>query len=368
MPQANAGERLATALFYGAVLLLAYLVFRIFEPFLVPLGWAAVLVVFFHPLHARLDKRLGKTSAAAASTLGVTLILIVPALLLITLSIRQGWEAAVGIQHAVAAGRLPWVTRAWAWIVERAPGEAPADLATLVRQGAERVAGFLAAEAGTLLRNTVVFLFEFFVMVFALFYFFRDADGIMVWMRRVLPFEESHRDRMITEARNLIFASVTTSLIVAAVQGLVGGLAFALVGLGAAVFWGLAMAFFSFLPVVGAWGIWAPAAVWLMATGRWGRGLMLVGISVVVTASVDNFLRPMLISGRARLSGLLIFIGVLGGVAVFGMLGVVLGPIIVATAAGILDTYARDPKTGRRETGNPGNRAGVGRGHSAVLE
>ncbi len=341
MPQANAGERLATVLFYGAVLLLAYLVFRIFAPFLVPLGWAGVLVVCFYPWHERLEQRFGRTPAAAMSTAGVTLILIVPTLVLLTLAIRQGWGAALSIQHGIAEGHLPWINHAWAWIVRRAPGETPGDLATLVQQNAERVAGFLAAQAGTLLKNTVVFWFELFVTLFALFYLFRDAHAIMAWTRRVLPFQEAHRDRMIGDARDLIFASVTTSLIVAAVQGALGGIAFAAVGLRAAVFWSLMMAFFSLLPVIGSWGIWVPAAIWLMATGHWGRGLVLVAICAVVVGAVDNFLRPILISGRARLSGLLVFISVLGGVSVFGMLGVILGPIIVATAAGILDAYSR---------------------------
>ena len=345
MPETNSGERLSTVLFYGVVLLLAYLVFRVFEPFLVPLGWAGVLVVVFHPWHARLEKRWGRTPAAASSTLGVTLILIVPTLLVMTLFVRDGLRALHGVQRAVAEGQFPWVNHAWEWIGRRAPGGSAADLPTLVRQSAERVAEFLASELGTLFRNAAVFVFELFVTLFALFYLFRDAGAIVAGMRRVLPFEEAHREQMIAEARDLIFASVTTSLIIAGVQGLLGGVAFALVGLGAPVFWGVVMAFFSLLPVVGSWPIWVPAAIWLMYAGHLGRGLALVAICAGVGGTVDNFLRPLLISGRARLSGLLVFISVLGGISVFGMLGVVLGPIVVATAAGILDVYTQHERT-----------------------
>jgi predicted PurR-regulated permease PerM len=341
MPEATAGERLTNVLFYGVVLLLAYLVFRVFEAFLVPLGWAGVLVVLFYPWHARLEKRWGRTSAAAVSTLGVTVILIVPTLLVMTLFVRQGVEAVRGIQHTVAAGQYPWLNRAWEWIQQRAPGGGPADLATLVRQSAERVAEYLASEVGAVLRNVVVFLFDLFVTLFALFYLFRDAEGILAGMRRLLPFEEAHREQMIAEARDLIFASVTTSMIIAAVQGLIGGTAFALVGLGAPVFWGVVMAFFSLLPVVGSWPIWVPAALWLMFGGHLWRGLALAAICAGVGGTVDSFLRPLLLSGRARLSGLLVFISVLGGIGVFGMLGVVLGPIVVATATGILNVYLR---------------------------
>jgi predicted PurR-regulated permease PerM len=339
MVEAASGGRLGTVLFYGVVLLLAYLVFRIFEPFLVPLGWACVLVVVFHPWHARLEKRWGRASAAAVSTLGVTLILIVPTLLLMTLFVRDGVEAARSLQRAVAGGQYPSINRAWEWVVQRAPGGGPEDLSTLVRQSGERMAQFLATELGTLLRNAAAFLFELFVTLFALFYLFRDAGSILAGIRRVLPFEEPHREKMIAEARDLIFASVTTSLIIAAVQGLLGGTAFALVHLRAPVFWGVVIAFFSLLPVVGAWPVWLPATIWLFATGHPGRGLVVVALCAGVGTTVDNFLRPLLIGGRARLSGLLVFISVLGGISVFGMLGVVLGPIVVATVAGILDVY-----------------------------
>jgi predicted PurR-regulated permease PerM len=118
------------------------------------------------------------------------------------------------------------------------------------------------------------------------------------------------------------------------------------VGLGAPLFWGVVMAFFALLPVVGSAAIWVPAAIWLMATGHWGRGLVLVAICAGVAGTVDNLLRPVLLSGRARLSGLLVFISLLGGISVFGVLGVVLGPIVVATTAGILDVYTRREETG----------------------
>jgi len=347
MPQAISDDRLSRVLFYGVVLLLAYLVFRVFEPFLLPLGWAGVLVVVFYPWHERLERRLGRRTAAAVSTIGVTLILIVPTLLVMTLFVRDGVVAARGLQHAFAQGQYPWVNRIWEWIGAARAGAtdgAPSDLPTLVRQTVERAAEFLASELGAVLRNAAVFLFELFVTLFALFFLFRDAGAIVAGARRLLPFEEAHRDKMIAEARDLIFASVTTSLIIAAVQGLLCGAAFAIVRLGAPVFWGVIMAFLSLLPVVGAWPIWVPATIWLFATGHPARAVTLVAICAGVGGAVDSFLRPMLISGRARLNGLLVFISVLGGISVFGMLGVVLGPIVVAAMAGILDVYTEHAK------------------------
>jgi predicted PurR-regulated permease PerM len=362
MAQSTQRERLGAVLFYAVLVLLGYLVFRVFRPFLVPLGWAGVLVVIFHPFYSRLEKRWGRTRAAALSTLAVTLILIVPGLLLMTAFVQEGVDAVRSIQKGFAEGQFPWIHRAWEWIQQHSPGAGPADLATLARQAAERVATFLAAQAGAVLKNVAVFLFDLVVVILAMFYLFRDAGKIMEGIRRVLPFEAAHRERMLAEAHDLIFASVTSGLIVAAVQGTLGGLAFAVVGLGAPIFWGVLMAFLSLLPIVGAWLVWAPAAIWLFATGEILRGIILVALGAGVVSMVDNFLRPALISDRSQLNGLLVFISLLGGIGVFGMLGIVLGPIVVATAASVLEVYTQ------RDLPGPGAPETVGGGSHAVLE
>lgn len=345
----SSSDRLTTVLFYGVLFLLAYLVFRVFERFLVPLGWAGILVVFFYPLHERLEMRLGKTRAAAMSTAGVTLILILPALFLVTLFVREALDATRAIEHALVEGQAPSLARAWDWIAKHAPaGTFPggaADLSTLVRQGMGRAAEFLATRLGTVLRNIASFVFDFFVTLFALFFFFRDGSSIVDTVRRLLPFGPAHRDKMISEARNMVFASVTTNLILAAVHGTAGGVSFAVVGIPTPLFWGVCMAFVSLIPAVGSGLIWAPAAVWLAVNGHPGRALLLAGICAGVAGTVDSFLRPFLLGGRTRLNALLVFISVIGGVGVFGMLGLVLGPVVVATTAGILDVYFRSAES-----------------------
>ena len=337
----TAEHRFSNVLFYGVVLCLAYLVFRIFEPFLMPLGWAAVFGVIFYALQKRFERKWGGTRSAVLITLGVTLILIVPVLLLAGLFVREGIAAARDIQTAMAGGGFGWFNRAWGWLVSSIAAEGvTVDLPGLVRQGASRAGEYMATELGRVIRNIVVFLFELFVMLFALFYFLRDGDSMLDRFRHFLPFEETMTDRMLAEARELIFASVTTSLVIAAVQGIICGGAFAIVGLDSAIFWGVVMGFLSLLPVVGAWPIWIPAVIWLFSTGHAVRAIILIAICGALGASIDNVLRPVLLGGRASLNGLLVFISVLGGIAVFGVLGVVLGPIVVATAVGILDVYS----------------------------
>ena len=195
-----------------------------------------------------------------------------------------------------------------------------------------------------LARSIAVVVVNVIIMLFALFFFFRDGDAIMSRLRRVLPFDPSFREGRIRETAELIKASISSGIIVALVQGAVGGVTFAILGLGAPIFWGVIMAFFSLLPL-GAWIVWMPVAMWLLLTGEIGRGVALLAIGAGGISLIDNFLRPMLLAGRTEMNGLLVFISLLGGIATFGLLGLVLGPVIMATAISFVDAYA----TERRE-------------------
>ncbi|HEY7790025.1 MAG TPA: AI-2E family transporter, partial [Vicinamibacterales bacterium] len=258
-------DRITTLLFYAVVIWLGYILFRIFEPFLMPLAWAVILVVFFFPLQARLERHWRPGIAALASTVIVTVIVIVPILLIATAFVREGIQAAGSVQGALASGRVEALQALWDRIQAHLPGTVSINLTTIVADGSRRLAAFLASSAGTLLQNVAVFMFDFVLMLFAAFFIFRDARSIMAVCRHLLPFEDSLRERMIQQAADLVSAGVISSVAVAAVQGALGGAAFALVGIGAPVFWGVVMAFFCILPL-GAWVVWVPAALWLIAT------------------------------------------------------------------------------------------------------
>lgn len=341
---ATTSDRLTTVLSYGVLLLLIYLVFRICEPFLSALGWAAILAIFFYPMHHWIARRFPPSRAVVLSTLAVTFLLIVPAILVTTLFIREAFAVSRGVQQTLLVQQAPLLAKSWTWIAQHVPGLDPnADVLEMLAQGVQKQAGFLAERLGTILRNIASFVFNLFVMIFAIFYFFRDADQIVQGIRSILPFDAQHRDAMMTQMRDLIAASVATSLVLAAIQGAIGGIGFAIANLPTPLFWGVAMAFFSLVPVVGSGLIFVPAALWLGFTGHWGRAILLLLICAGVSTIVDNILRPLLLGGRTQLSALLIFIGVLGGVSLFGMLGLVLGPILMATAARVLAVYMERP-------------------------
>lgn len=337
-------SRLTTVLSYGAIVLLGYLVFVIVGPFFAPLAWSAVLAIFFYPLHVHVLRRMTPTKAALTSTVAVTVWLIVPAIIVLVLTTREAVEATAKLQKALAVhGQGPnegLILRGEEWLRMKLPASwRSLDIAEPLQQAAERVASFLGAQFAGLLKNLVSFFVDLFIAIFALFFMFRDGDEIVRGVRHLLPFDEEIQEDMVEQSKELIFASVAVGLLLAVLQGLLGGVAFAIVGIEAPIFWGVIIAFFSLVPVVGSALICGPTALWLLFSGHWGKALTIVAICGGISAVADNLLRPILLRNRTRLNELLLFIGVLGGLEAFGLLGLVVGPTIVAAALGVFRVY-----------------------------
>ena len=343
-PSTTTSSQLTTVLSYGAILLLGYFVFLIVEPFLVPLAWSAVLAIFFYPLHEKLLKKMKPTPAAMTSTLGVTLLLIVPALVVLVFTAREALDATARVQNILAVhGQGPseeLLPRLEEWIRIRLPESwRSLDFSDPLQQAAEKTASFLGTRFAALLRNTVSFFVDLFILLFALFFMFRDGDDIVRGAKHLLPFDKDIQTDMLEESKELIFASVAVGLLLALIQGVLGGLSFALVGISEPIFWGVLIAFFSLVPVVGSLLVWGPAVLWLVFSGHWGKALLVAAICGGVSTVADNIVRPMLLRNRTRLNELLLFIGVLGGIETFGLLGLVAGPTIVAAAMGVFRVY-----------------------------
>jgi len=237
-----------------------------------------------------------------------------------------------------ARGTLPMVSLDW--IREHLPQSMQdIDFVGPLRQGAERIAAYLASSLGLMVKNALSLLMSLFITLFALFFMFRDGKKLMRAVRHLIPFERKLQDDMLSESRDLIFASVAVALLIAAIQGILGGTAFALAGVKAPVFLGLLVAFFSIVPVVGSALIWVPGALWLGANGDWGKAVIVVAICGGVAGVADNLVRPLLLRNRTRLNDLLVFLSILGGLQVFGLLGLVIGPTVVAAALGVFRVY-----------------------------
>jgi predicted PurR-regulated permease PerM len=345
-PTKTTSDRLTTVLSYGALLLLIYFVFRIVEPFLEPLAWSGVLAIFFYPVHQRILRRLKPNRAALVSALGVTLLLIVPALVVLVYTARQALDATARLQTTLMDPEKALPTHALAWIKHQLPQAWQAtDFSEPLRQGAESIATFMAARLAGLVRNLFTFFVDLFIVIFALFFMFRDGEEIVRGAGHLLPFDEGIQEEMLRESRDLIFASVAVALVIAVLQGVLGGLAFTVGGISSPIFWAVLIAFFSLVPVVGSALIWVPAALFLGFNGHWGKAIAVLVICGGVAGIADNIVRPLLLRNRTHLNELLLFLGVLGGLQVFGLLGLVIGPTIVAAAMGVFRVYVEHRDT-----------------------
>ena len=263
-----------------------------------------------------------------------------PAILLVA-ALAQEVSQVTGYVQQISLPAPDRIAQMWNDIRARIPVALPEDPADLVREGVQRVLAFLAPRAGAVVANLLATIGSVFAMLFALFIMLRDSDVFARELREVLPLPRDERERLLHDIRDLVIASVGAGIAVAAAQGAIGGVAFYLLGLGAPVVWGVVMGFSSLIPVVGAALIWVPAALWLLLSGEVGRGVIMLLVGALGISMVDNILRPLLLAGRTSVNGLVVFFGLLGGVAVFGFVGLVLGPIILVVTGRLLKLFAR---------------------------
>ncbi len=344
------GDRFALILFYAVVLAVGYMAFQVVRPFLASMAWAAVFAMVMAPLANRFDRRLSSTWSATLTTVAAALLIVVPAVLVFAVLAR---EVATLVQEAQQAGyTIPTPERLeeiWAHVRDRSPVPLPADanLSNAIASAAQKVTSFLASKAGAVLQNLFSLVFQLFVMLFGLFFFLRDRHTVVDAIRRLLPFEPARRDLVIEETYNLTVATVGSTFAVAATQGALTGMALWALGFRAPVFWGVMTSIFSILPAVGSALVWLPAAIWLFALGSVGKAILLIIWGAVVVGMADNILRPLLLSGRTSMHGLLVFISVMGGMAAFGFIGLALGPIVIAALRILLSSVGTGAEVAR---------------------
>jgi predicted PurR-regulated permease PerM len=333
--------------------LAAYLCWLVVQPFVGVLLWAVVLVVVFYPAHRRLVAWTGSpTSAAALSTLLVIVAILLP-VVGVTVAVAHELRGAVD-QAQGGFGRLldqPALQPVIRWLSRYVDVNAWRSSAYV----AEHVQAWSAAIAGpTLLFVGGVFnaLVQTLLVVFTMFYFFRDADNLRDAIYDIVPLEYEQSHDIMVRMRDVIGATIYGVLAISAIQGTLGTLIFWLLGLPSPLLWGVVMFLMSMIPMAGAFIVWVPAALYLLLTGSYLKALLLAAWGFVVIGSIDNFLSPRLVGRRARLHELLIFFSVLGGLQVFGVLGLVLGPVLAAITLALIDVVRqanRPPSQTRTE-------------------
>ena len=336
----------ATTVFLSLVaVLLTYLCFQIAQPFLQAIAWAAILAIVFAPVHARLGRFIkNEDGHALASTLLTTLVAVLP-LLLLVLAISREVALGVGQIKASAANIKDWeatltqtryVGPAWQWLqahFKHLEGDTNEMLSNAAQQaGTVAVNVFKGA-----LSNISDFLFNVTMVAFTLFFFFRDGAKIVGYLKRALPIEADTADEIGAMIADVVRASVNGVVVISLIKGLLAGLAFWVLGVPSPALWGAVSAVTSLIPVVGIALVWVPAAVLLWVKGYALKALLLAVWGATVLSLIDNVLYPYLAQGEVRLHTLLVFFSAMGGLAVFGFLGFVLGPVVALLAVTLVE-------------------------------
>jgi predicted PurR-regulated permease PerM len=334
--------------FLGLVLVVTAVFLWMVRGFLMPVFWAAVFAVLFQPLYRRTLRTVRGREAAAAGlmTLLVVFSVVIPAALLFTAVAQQ----ALWLYNRVATGDINMNAPAefaerWLPALTTTLGRYGVDmdqLRTSLENSAALGAQFIASRALTLGQNALTTAVMFALMLYLLFFFFRDGERMVAGLVRALPMGDERERRLLRKFAEVSRATVKGTLIVGAVQGALGGIMFALVGIQAAVFWGVVMGVLSLLPAVGAALVWIPAAIILIATGAvWQAVVVIVGGSLVI-GLVDNLLRPILVGRATEMPDYLVLLATLGGLSVFGLAGFVAGPVIAALFLVMWEMFAAE--------------------------
>ena len=336
------------ATFLVLLLLISLAFVWLVQDFAQPLFWAAILAILFYPLYRWWLKILGhRASLAALVTLLVILIIVILPLGLVGLAVTR--EAA-GLYERMAAGDID--VQAPIRFIERTLPRVSEYLARFgidaqritqsLSSAAVTTSRFVASQALTIGQDAFRFSVLFFLMLYLLFFFLRDGHRLIAAIMYALPLGHEREHRLFEKFADVSRATLKGTLVVGLVQGTIGGLFFWILGLKAAVFWGVIMTLLSLLPAVGSALIWAPAAIILFATGHIVKGIILVAAGSLIIGLVDNLLRPMLVGRDTQIPDYLILLATLGGLTVFGLSGFVIGPIIAALFLAVWDMFAQE--------------------------
>jgi predicted PurR-regulated permease PerM len=351
---------LATAFFYTLLIVILYGAFLILTPFLTAITWAVILAILFYPLYAWLLRIFHGRSTLAAITVTAMIILIViaPGVELV----RFLTEEVILLVQSVRSlmdeeGKREWLAKPWVqllvgwWdLVAFRLIDFNINWKEMLVQGAQNSSKFVVERVTGIAQNVLLFTANFVIALITLFFLLRDGKEFVRRVQLLLPMDRDHQQRLFKNIVDAVLAVVHGSIVVGMVQGLLAGLAYYFLGVPFAVLWGVVTGFAGLLPVGGSTLVTIPATIYLFLQGEIVRSLVLLGWSLGIVGTVDNVLKPLIIGNRLGLPVLLLFFGILGGLALFGALGIVLGPVIFALLRALLDLYSQEYRQAEPES------------------
>ncbi|MFT7183799.1 MAG: putative PurR-regulated permease PerM [Oceanicoccus sp.] len=344
--------------FVIAILGVGGLFLWVVSPFFDTLIFALLVSVVFYPVRTWLSSKLGdhRNIVAFISTLFVMLLLLVPLVLLSIFLVQEAVSSYVIIEHKLntvdiqsiyGLADLPWVGQ---WLsdfsnrygLNQFVQDYELDLVSILKNTAESVTGFIVGSAGAFFKGFSDGVAQMFIFLMTVFYFFKDGDILKEYAKKISPLPSKYENEIESKLKESTYGVVVGNFGTALIQGLAGGIGFAIVGVENVFLWGTMMAFASLIPYVGATVIWLPIAASIAITGEYWLAGFLVVWGLMVVSSVDNIVRPFLIGGQTKMHSLATFLVVIGGILIFGLKGIIYGPIILTLTITLVHIYEKE--------------------------
>jgi len=333
-------SQLGALLGFSLLVFITYQLYQVFQPFLAPIAWAIILRFAFQPMHSLLRSQLPnrRNLVALLATAVVTLAVAIPASAISTILTREATGAIEHVTRFLQAGglerlgaqlrELAWIPF-WRWLSPWLDLTA-IDLRGMLLRALNSGVNVLVEQMTIWAASVLVIAVKFLLMLITLFFVFRDGENFYHWVRTTLPFAATQQEHVFTQLAQTVNAVSYGIGITAAVQGLLAGMLYWILGVPFPAFWGLLTGLVAPIPIGGTGLIWAPAGVYLILAESLVRGVILLACGAFVVSTIDNVLKAYLISGRTRLPPLILFFAILGGLKAYGVLGVFVGPLLVA--------------------------------------
>jgi len=319
-----------------------YFCYQLAAPFIPAFTWALALAVLLAPINRRLEKKIKHPNLTAAiCVLAAALIVVVPAVFVAQRILGEAASGAETIKTMIQSGE-------WQRFLDAHPRLAPAgnwieqqiDLPGIFNNAT----AWLTSAATSLVHGSVLQLIGVVLTFYMLFYFLRDRSAMLDTFRSLSPLSGTDMKRMFDGISDTVHATVYGTFVVSIVQGTLGGLMFWWLGLPSPVLWGVVMALLAVVPVLGAFIVWIPAAIFLLLDGSEGKALMLTIWGAVVVGGIDNLLYPMLVGSRLKMHTIIAFVSIVGGLVVFGPSGLILGPVMFTVTRILLEIWSTQNK------------------------
>ncbi|MEK6975214.1 MAG: AI-2E family transporter [Candidatus Thermoplasmatota archaeon] len=329
--------------FLGLLFLMLFLTWKVFQPFVIYMVTGAFVAVLAFPID-RLWERIFPNRVAAIMTILSILVLITAPMA------GLGWalyKDVSDIAQDINDGKLEeWADQAYGivdqWFPPQTAQERNQTIDRIVNTTEDRANAFLTAFGQRLLEGLGNFLIAFTVILFVTYYVLTDGDRLVRFLRRAAPLPARQMDYLLREGHRGLRAVFVGQILTSIIQGIVGGIGFFIAGVPGVVLWSAVMAVFSLLPVLGAFLIWLPAGIYLLVIGKVGWGIFLLLYGFIVVSNIDNIVRPLLIGRSTGIHPLFVLVGVLGGVAAFGFIGLFLGPLLVGVTVSVLKVWEEE--------------------------